>query len=160
MHRISALITRLCPEVLLTLAYEGGHPDHDCCSFITAVLAREHSLPAWEMPLYHRSTDGVVVRQDFHSPNGEEVVFQPTAAELEGRQRMISAYGSQSKVLGEFTSDLERFRQLASYDYSQPPHVGILNYEAWRWSVSGADLCRAFAAFFESRQLQEVHTRR
>jgi len=153
--RISALIARLRPQVLLTLAYEGGHPDHDCCSFITAALAREHSLPAWEMPLYHRSTDGVVVRQDFRSPNGEEVVFQPTAAELEARRRMISAYRSQSEVLGEFTADLERFRPMASYDYSQPPHVGILNYEAWRWSVSGADLCRAFTAFLESRQLQE-----
>jgi len=35
------------PQALLTLAYEGGHPDHDSCNFITSVIARERS-PSWQ----------------------------------------------------------------------------------------------------------------
>src|SRR5215472_15200110 len=70
---LSDLIAERRPDALLTLAYEGGHPDHDSCCFLTAQLARERNLPAWEFPLYHRSTDGVGVKQEFAIPSDDEV---------------------------------------------------------------------------------------
>src|SRR5262249_54166008 len=66
------------PEALLTLAYEGGHPDHDSCCFLTAQLARELNVPAWEMPLYHRSLNGLPVKQEFVAPGDPGIVLEPT----------------------------------------------------------------------------------
>jgi len=31
---LDAVLDRRCPEAQLTLAYEGGHPDHDTCNFL------------------------------------------------------------------------------------------------------------------------------
>ena len=43
---LSELVTRRMVQALLTLAYEGGHPDHDSCSFLAAQLASalQHSV--------------------------------------------------------------------------------------------------------------------
>src|SRR3569832_77010 len=35
---VSAVVRDLRPDAILTLAYEGGHPDHDTCSFLAALL--------------------------------------------------------------------------------------------------------------------------
>ena len=147
-HALAALegaLARHGPEALLTLAYEGGHPDHDTCNFLAAQAASRHRLPVFEMPLYHRSADGVSVHQEFLLPDNSEFAIEPTFEELECKHRMLAAYPSQRLTLDFFTSNLERFRPLAAYDYSRPPHPGTLNYEAWQWSMSGADLVRAFA---------------
>ena len=49
-------VERVAPSALLTLAYEGGHPDHDCCNFLVNHLASELAILAWDMPLYHAGT--------------------------------------------------------------------------------------------------------
>lgn len=138
------VVNRVRPEALLTLAYEGGHPDHDCCSFLSYMVKRLRSLPVWEMPLYHRSLDGISVKQQYGMPNAGEVVLQPDNQELALKQRMIAAYPSQHDVLGRFTSQVERFRPQPVYDYAQPPHSATLNYEAWGWSIRGSDVSAAF----------------
>ena len=48
------LAEQVRPEALATLAYEGGHPDHDSCSVLGARLGEHLSLPVWEAPLYSR----------------------------------------------------------------------------------------------------------
>ena len=50
----------------------------------------------------------------------------------------------------------ERVRPQHAYDYSQPPHVGPLNYEAWQWGITGADVCAAFTAFLKEQRKQLV----
>jgi LmbE family N-acetylglucosaminyl deacetylase len=140
------------PSALLTLAYEGGHPDHDSCCFLTAQLARELKLPAWEMPLYHRSLDGLPVKQEFASPNGPELVLHPTMDELERKRRMIAAYSSQGDLGEHFNTELERFRPLADYDFSRPPLPGVLNYEAWQWPITGVQVAEHFSRFDEQRK--------
>ena len=63
---------------------------------------------------------------------------------------MFAAYDSQAEGLREFLPYGERFRPMKSYDFSQPPHAGVLNYEAWQWPMKGKDLCRSFALFAQS----------
>lgn len=144
LEAISEIVVHTRPEALLTLAYEGGHPDHDTCAFLTSWIAREYVLPAWEMPLYHRSSNGVVVRQEFIVPEGDEVLFDATPAEVERKRRALQAYISQQDILTEFNPAIERFRPQASYDFHRPPHPGVLNYEAWHWSVTGSQVVQAF----------------
>jgi LmbE family N-acetylglucosaminyl deacetylase len=140
------------PTALLTPAYEGGHPDHDSCCFLGSRLARELRLPAWEAPLYHRSLDGLPVKQEFANPTADQFVIQPTAAELERKMRMIAAYSSQGNLAEMFDVNVERFRPLAGYDFSRPPLPGVLNYEAWQWQMTGVEVAEHFARFDQSQQ--------
>jgi len=152
LESLSALVRRYTPRALLTLAYEGGHPDHDSCSFLTSVLARSLSLPAWEMPLYFRRTDGAALCQQFRALNGSEIALQPTEEEQKTKHEMLTAYISQGEVLKQFSAATEWFRPQAAYDYSQPPHTGVLNYEAWGWPIKGSQVSAAFASFLQSAE--------
>ncbi len=145
------LVDSFRPEAVLTLSYEGGHPDHDACSFLGAMLRSELRVPVFEMPLYHRSTDGVEVRQEFLSPDHDEYVLELSEAELARKRAMCAAYASQADVVRLFDLETERFRRQGDYQYSTPPHPGLLNYEAWRWPMTGIEVARAFADFLLRR---------
>jgi len=148
-ERLTRLVELNRPEAILTLAYEGGHPDHDCCSFLAASLVTRFKLPAWEFPLYFRSSSGEPIRQQFVSPDpgGEEAFIAPTPEEFVKKKAMLQAYSSQHPFLLDFNPTVELFRPQRKYDYSRPPHSGALNYEAWGWPITSADLCIAFRDF-------------
>jgi LmbE family N-acetylglucosaminyl deacetylase len=149
-------IERTSPRALLTSAYEGGHPDHDCCNFLVNQVASQVHIPAWEMPLYHRDLGGQKNQEFWDSHDGEHLL-EPTYAEIKKKQQMVGAYASQSDTLKQFSSPLERFRPLTAerYDYFHPPHPGQLNYEAWGWPTSGADVCAAFAEYLHSHSVAD-----
>jgi LmbE family N-acetylglucosaminyl deacetylase len=129
---------------IVTHAYEGGHPDHDSCSFIAAVAGRRLEIPVWEMPLYHRA-GGNINRQRFVAGDAE-LVLTPTDTEYARKKKMAAQYASQGDVIRAFPEREERFRRQPIYNYAHPPHTGQLNYEAWQWPITGADVSRAFAA--------------
>ena len=158
LDKLNEIAAAFRPEAIVSHAYEGGHPDHDTCSFIATQLAREHNLPLWEFPLYHRSTDGVLVRQEFMVPVGTEVLLDVTLAELEIKKSMIEAHASQSLTLSEFSPAIERFRPMFDYDFTRPPHVGMLNYEAWQWPVTGSQLVGAFQCWQNCRKPEEINS--
>jgi N-acetylglucosamine malate deacetylase 2 len=146
------VVASASPRILLTLAYEGGHPDHDCCNFLVHHIASQSGIPAWEMPLYHLSAGGFT-RQNFRDKDNTELMLDPSFNENKTKQQMMAAYPSQSDFLMTFSSHRESFRPLVAYryDYFHPPHAGQLNYESWGWPITGADLCNAFANFLHGR---------
>ena len=142
------VVSRLRPDALLTLAYEGGHPDHDSCNFMTSLVARERSLPAWEMPVDHLFHSR---QREFQMPAQPSVLLHPTADEIARKRQALEEYASQGNFLVRFASVDESFRPLADYDYARPPHAGVLNYEAWQWSMTGTQVSAAFAAYLAAR---------
>jgi N-acetylglucosamine malate deacetylase 2 len=141
---LADLIEMEIPDAILTLAYEGGHPDHDCCAFLASVAGYRYELPVWEVPLYHRSGDRVV-RQKFLSGGGLPLFASPE--ELARKRNMFAAYKSQAHVVAEFAAEFESVRPMHNYDFTCAPHTGVLNYEAWRWPMKASDLCQAFIQF-------------
>lgn len=141
------LVQRRMVQALLTLAYEGGHPDHDSCAFLSAQLATHFNIPCWEAPLYHRLPDGGGVFQGFLEEPGEAVDVKPTSAEQEAKREMCMAYPSQGDFLTHFDVTKENVRPQPAYDFTQPPHEGKTNYEVWQWSMTAQQVCNAFAAF-------------
>ncbi len=141
---LGQLACRFKPDALVTPAYEGGHPDHDACSFLVSAVGHCLSVPRWEMPLYHRSRTGTLVHQQFRSPLGGEILLYPTRSELRRRDEMLSKYISQPDISEFVSARVERFRPQPDYDYSRLPHPGALNYETWGWPMTGTDLCTAF----------------
>jgi len=53
-ERLAKVAERVRPEAIATLAYEGGHPDHDSCSVLGARLGERLVVPVWETALYAR----------------------------------------------------------------------------------------------------------
>ena len=156
------------PEAILTLAYEGGHPDHDSCSVLAHEAAKVANgptsakggqmwgtqIPVWECPIYRRNRTELSV-QEFMEPNGTEVLYVPAAAELERKHAMCLSYPSQGDFLKVFGLEREIFRPQKQYDYSRRPHEGKLNYELWQWSMTGDEVSEKFAEFQRERQVWE-----
>jgi N-acetylglucosamine malate deacetylase 2 len=142
---LSAFVSQVKPSAIVTHTYEGGHPDHDTCAFLAAELARDRALPVFEMPLYHRA-EGVGHKQQFMGDPGE-MLANISEPERMRKAAMWRSYASQGSFMDFFEIDREVFRPQPQYDFSQPPHPGTLNYEAWQWKMSGADLCRTFTSF-------------
>ena len=153
------VVRRVRPQALLTLAYEGGHPDHDSCNFITSVIARERLLPAWEMPVAHLFHKGERRFQTFMPAPQPAISLHPTADEIALKRETLEAYASQGHFLVRFDSVDESFRPLPEYDYARPPHEGVLNYEAWQWTMTGKQVSAAFEACLNSRaELERAST--
>jgi N-acetylglucosamine malate deacetylase 2 len=144
---LSKIVESRRPECLLTLAYEGGHPDHDSASLLAAQLGQSFSLPVWEMPLYHRTATGGGAYQHFVEEHGEVIEHRVADHELAAKLRMLGCYKSQFDSLPSFNSELERFRPQVVYDYSRRPHPGKLNYEVWQWRMTPEEVCAAFVEF-------------
>jgi LmbE family N-acetylglucosaminyl deacetylase len=143
----------LRPEAIATLAYEGGHPDHDSCNLLAWALGSEFGIPVWEAPLYHRDPEGKGVVQQMIGDDGEEI--QPTPEESTNKRRMCTDYASQGDFLGTFKLERETVRPLAKYDYSRPPHEGRLNYEIWGWKMTGSEVSAEFARFVRWWELRQ-----
>ena len=144
---LCSMVEQFRPQCLLTLAYEGGHPDHDSVSFLAAQLGKTYSVPVWEAPLYHRNPTGKGMYQQFVIEHGEVIEHHVQGGELEKKMRMLACYKSQFDALPSFRPELERFRPQAIYDYTRRPHEGKLNYEVWEWRMTPEEVCAAFVEF-------------
>jgi N-acetylglucosamine malate deacetylase 2 len=57
---------------------------------------------------------------------------------------MLSAYVSQPDA-GDFVkASFELYRPQPAYDFSNPPHAGLLNYEVWQWAITGEEVCASY----------------
>ena len=145
-RELEAVARHVRPAAILTLAYEGGHPDHDCCAFLGYLLGTRLRIPVWEMPIYHRTSQGARAQQ-FLGPGPAEERLRITANELAEKRKMLACYISQENVLESFDLSIEVFRPQAQYDFARPPATDVINYEFWQWQMTAAAVSRAFAEF-------------
>jgi LmbE family N-acetylglucosaminyl deacetylase len=156
MEAARKLVVQLQPDALLTLSYEGGHPDHDSACFIAAVLGRSMNIPVWEAPLYHRHPDGTGAMQKFHQLSGEELELKVEGEEMRRKLDMFHTYKSQKLTLDVFRPEVEKFRPIANYDFTRPPMPWKLNYEIWQWNMTGEQVAAAFADYLRSEEAVET----
>lgn len=123
-QQVSVALELFDPDVVITHAYEGGHPDHDACAF--AVHAARPKL-LYEMPLYH-AENGRFVAGTFIDRR-DEIVIALDEEQRALKRRMFDCYATQRDVLAQFPIDYERFRRAPAYDFTKPPHEGPLWYE-------------------------------
>jgi len=141
------------PRAVITHAYEGGHPDHDAAAFVAAhalQLMAAVTRPALvEMTSYHGALGHFVTGQ-FLDRADRAVTTRVLTPEQRARKRaMIAAYASQAHTLAAFELDRERFRAAPSYDFTLPPHEGVLHYERMAWPMRGREF-RQLAARAEA----------
>jgi LmbE family N-acetylglucosaminyl deacetylase len=127
-------------EILVTHAYEGGHPDHDACALV-ADLACKRLIAAGspaphrlEFPLYAKGDEGLRLLS-FDAEDGAHWRFALSHDQRERKRFALQAFRSQEDVVASFPLDAEALRPAADYDFNRVRSPGALLYpkraEAW-----------------------------
>jgi LmbE family N-acetylglucosaminyl deacetylase len=131
------------PEIVLTHAYEGGHPDHDAAAFAVhaaCALVKRCGGPApaiVEMTGYHMGQGAPVKSEFLEDPGTPATTLVLGERERALKRRLVNCFATQSRVLAGFRLDVERFRPAPDYDFTQPPHEGRMFYEHFDWGIDG-----------------------
>lgn len=125
--------------IVLTHAYEGGHPDHDAVAYCVQAAARRagHTITIVEMP-YYRLGEAGEERQSFAD---ERHVLRVVLNETEraNKRRMIEAHETQKDVLAGFSLYWEQFRAAPLHDFSRPPNGGRVLYDERPWGITSSE---------------------
>lgn len=141
--RMRRKFLRCAPDVVLTHAYEGGHPDHDAVAFAVhnarELLVRQgrRAPTVVEMP-FHHADGGQPVHQRFLPAEGtieRAVPLSPEQAST--KRRMLDAFATQAGTLAAVDAATERFRRSRPPAFARPPHDGRLLYEDWGLGLTG-----------------------
>lgn len=138
-QRLAELMAKMRPDVVITHAYEGGHPDHDAAAVVArlATLRFDHAPLLLEMTSYHARDGRCVTGEFLERGSAPEIRIELPQSDRERKARMMGAYTSQRLVLENFPIDCEPLRVAPDYDFSQPPHPGKLWYECMGWPMTG-----------------------
>lgn len=147
-------------HVVLTHAYEGGHPDYDAMALAVHLAARilrpaDHKLFIFEMPFCRLGDDGRVY-QSFCPEIAPDIAIPLSAAEQERKSRMLASFVSRGEALAPFTLDAERFRAAPSYPFPKLPNDGRLYYEHRDCGMTGERWQSVAAAALEEIAAETV----
>lgn len=142
-HRLASVFRERDIDLVLTHAFEGGHPDHDATALAVhaaaALLGLSGQAPAIvEMPLYHLGLSGWTVQRFIEASGGPEIEIRLDAEQRRRKQAMLDAHVTQRQVLSIVAADLERFRPAPAYDFTVLPNQGRLLYDLYGWGMTGA----------------------
>jgi len=145
--RVARALVRLfmerATEIVLTHAYEGGHPDHDAAAFASyaavELLRREgRDIAIIEMPFYRADGEGWAVQRFAPAPAAVETVLALGDRDRAMKRQMFAAHRTQAEMLAFFGVEAERFRIPPAYDFATLPNGGHLHYERHDWGMTGA----------------------
>jgi N-acetylglucosamine malate deacetylase 2 len=138
-ERVLAVVRQFQPEVVLTHAYEGGHPDHDSVAFACQMARRAASFCLCEFAGYHAGCAGMEIYTFLPRAQQTQYTYRLNAGERELKIRMIKTFTTQERTLQPFVQpEAEKFRIAPQYDFTRPPHEGNLWYENFNWGTDGA----------------------
>src|SRR6478735_3593004 len=94
-------------DIVLTNAYEGGHPDHDAAAFAVhaavELLRREgRDIAIVEMPFYRADGDGWAVQRFAPAPAAVETVLALGDRDRAMKRQMLAAHSTQAGMLALF----------------------------------------------------------
>lgn len=149
--KITTFLQQSSADIVVTHAYEGGHPDHDATAFATHAALRLMRQNGFKPPVVfemglHPSEDFKAKVPDFLPGTEREttiLLLDERAKEL--KQRMFACFETQRDSLEVSPIGPEKFRQPIAYDFSAPPQDGKLHYEKFEWaptSVAWQSLAR------------------
>ena len=148
-ERLPELVQRMREDlsqarVVVTHAYEHGHPDHDTCAFAVhaacALLRRTRGdAPAIvEFPSYHLR-DGAWIAGEFWADAARpERATLLDARERQDKARAIACFHTQRQMLSAFPLDRERYRAAPAYDFEQPAPPRHAFYDGFGWPIDAA----------------------
>jgi LmbE family N-acetylglucosaminyl deacetylase len=135
-RHLERAIVGIGPDIILTHAYEGGHPDHDAVALAVHQAASHlpFAPPVWEFTGSHRSGGGTVC--GMFLPIGDPPLrLELPEAEHVLKRQMLDRFHSQLDAMAQFPLDAELFRPAPAYDFANPPDQRPLGYELEAWGM-------------------------
>lgn len=112
-------------DTIFTPAYEGGHQDHDVINYISSNFLEKYNVYEYAEYNFH----GKKIRSNtFFDLIGNEILIKLNSEEKLFKKRAMKIYDSEKKNLSYIKLNQESYRPLRNYDYSLPPHKGVLFY--------------------------------
>jgi len=151
-RKVAARFAELRPSLVVTHAYEGGHPDHDATAFAihaAVKLLRREGRPSpaiLEIALYRAKPSATgpgdrLVQEFLPAAPGSSItpwILELTPSERELKERMLACFRTQRALLrGLCLAPHESFRLAPDYDFTRPPQAGPLLYELSRFPITG-----------------------
>ena len=152
-HRLTQDLAGMA--VVITHAFEHGHPDHDTAAL--AVLLACARLPdpprRVEFAGYHL-TGGQEVYGCFRAhPAAPAIALPFDAAACRRKIAAVACFGSQADLLARFPIAPEYVRPAPAYDFAEPLPAGSALYDRWhlsldsrRWSEAARQAIEAASA--------------
>ncbi len=135
-------ITLIEPDVVLTHAFEGGHPDHDAVAFAVwaacSLMRNEinRSPRTVEFPTYHGDgVSGGMLFGFIPSAQRDALVVELDSCERSLKSRMMDCFVSQKNTLSLFTPGKEWFRKTPDHVFTDLPHEGSPLYDFHDWGI-------------------------
>jgi LmbE family N-acetylglucosaminyl deacetylase len=159
LNSLCQIVRAFSPDALLSHAYEGGHIDHDACSFLASQAAAKLSLRHFEFPLYSAGGNGKAIVQQFRDAGSVPLELILTPTEIACKQKMLAEYQTQSGLASAFTLTSEQIRVASDIDFSVPAcrDYSYRNWRSrlrlgpflqnWRTRISSKELLKKFAEF-------------
>lgn len=139
---IDAVAARLAGDlagaaVVVTHAYEGGHPDHDAvaCAVARAVGAMAEPPALVEFPSYHLAGDERVWAR-FWPGGPREHARAFDEGDIAAVDAGLAAHASQAAVFDGWRPRVERYRAAPRYDFAMPPPPGACLYDRFGWAMT------------------------
>lgn len=131
-------------QIVLTHAYEGGHPDHDATCFAVQAAAakverRGQRMLLLEMPYYRAGANGWLLQKFAPYAGAREITLELSPDEQAQKRRMLAAHASQQEMLAHFSTSYECFRVAPRHDFTKQPNDGRLFYEQHEWGLTGKE---------------------
>lgn len=125
--RLTDILKKNQTEIVLTHAFEGGHPDHDAIAY-AVYLAAARSTRIIEAPFYRMGDEGSIWQSFVPARGISEHVVHLDAATRRIKETMLAAYRSQSEACANVSLESERFRLARPYDWAMLPPRLSRNY--------------------------------
>lgn len=126
--------------IVITHAYEYGHPDHDTAALavhvVCAMRARADTRPCViEFPSYHLEKGNACYGVFWPDPKRREWIARLEADEQRHKARALTCFASQSEMLRHFPIEVERFRRAPDYDFREPAPPRAAWYDQRHWDI-------------------------
>ena len=142
-RQLLVLFRKTSPQIVLTHAYEGGHPDHDATAFCThaavRLLRRSGLKPPvlFEIATYPAAHGDIKIPEFLHTPSLESTTLVLDRQAQQLKKHMLDFCNTERHILEPKWLSAERFREAPLYDFRLPPYFGTLHYEKFGWGLSG-----------------------
>ena len=132
------IIAGTAAELVVTHAFEGGHPDHDATAFAAAHAARACGVPLVEASGYF--DDGTAMATGrFAQPELPAFVHTLDQNEQSTKRRMFACFATQTETLAAFGTAVEQYRPAPPYDFTKPPNHGRVLYDRYDWGLHSSE---------------------
>jgi LmbE family N-acetylglucosaminyl deacetylase len=140
---LAAAFHESAAQIVITHPYEGVHPDYDSTAFAAQAACRLLERDGIAAPVrievagIHRDGDEVIIGEFLSPAATESVTVRLDTTHQQLKRAALDCLSSQSALWENVALHSESFRIAPSYDFTNPPHPGILEYERSGLGMTG-----------------------